>query len=705
VFISSLEDENSLIEWKDDGIGLDEAVIQKFLAVIGKSYYHSEEFRSLGIDVDPISFFGIGLLSCFMITDSIKITTRRDESIFGASKHLEVIIPSISRYFRVQDLTEDNVVAIGTTLELKTKKQYLKFINSNNPITDFLCNIAGFVEFPILVHENDTRSVIISPFQNNENITRKYGLSYEIKQLSLKYEWAFYIYSEDILTAEDLFEVLSFNINTDLGLPDYQGILAYPVPKDYDMDFTGGSTTIDLLRVLYANNSKLIGKTIRFNNVVQDRFNNLEDDRQGKYYNNSNVYRDGILFTEADTGWNNYRPGIGGISFLRKFILNVPKTKTSNIDISRNQILTDRLEWVSPIIHAHAKVLSKKADEIIKHNNPAINAFRLASFMLFHNLGVEELEDVISHDKWMFPILVKNGVSFIPWSELENRTINLMPEPLGHSATNYMNALFHQRELPKLFSNWQGNQTLINEYATWGGTNNDSIVLSTFSHFINRTIYKYHIFSSIKFLTPPWKNSPPLLQEVWVPKKEENIVSDNEAELIIKNIAVGKCEVLELENIYIQKYLFKRLGLPHLQTRVTKFPSPYNNNFAYGDGAINILHPLTVSILKFSCFILQSENRSNISLCELRTIENLLRKVIGNLPGRILIKFEQWILDLIELVKIIYKLNIICNIPIDLLIAACDGFIKNSDEQFLHTKVRDDWRESFGEEVNITSIE
>ncbi len=69
------------ITWTDNGIGMDQYIVQNYLAVIGKSYYQSDDFQRSGIPVDPISRFGIGILTCFMISDSIEITTQKDRNL------------------------------------------------------------------------------------------------------------------------------------------------------------------------------------------------------------------------------------------------------------------------------------------------------------------------------------------------------------------------------------------------------------------------------------------------------------------------------------------------------------------------------------------------------------------------------------------------------------------------------------------------
>ena len=64
------------VVWWDNGIGMDEYVVRNYLAVAGKSYYTSDDFKRLGLNMDPISRFGVGILSCFMVAEKIDSPTQ-----------------------------------------------------------------------------------------------------------------------------------------------------------------------------------------------------------------------------------------------------------------------------------------------------------------------------------------------------------------------------------------------------------------------------------------------------------------------------------------------------------------------------------------------------------------------------------------------------------------------------------------------------
>jgi molecular chaperone HtpG len=63
----------------DNGIGMSKYIIENYFLRIGKSYYKSDDFFRENICHNsflPISQFGIGILSCFMIGDKIEIITK-----------------------------------------------------------------------------------------------------------------------------------------------------------------------------------------------------------------------------------------------------------------------------------------------------------------------------------------------------------------------------------------------------------------------------------------------------------------------------------------------------------------------------------------------------------------------------------------------------------------------------------------------------
>jgi hypothetical protein len=72
-------DDNTLVV-EDNGLGMAYFEAKRFLSNIGSSFYDSEEFKQFIKDktYDPIAQFGIGILSCFLISKSIVIETLKE---------------------------------------------------------------------------------------------------------------------------------------------------------------------------------------------------------------------------------------------------------------------------------------------------------------------------------------------------------------------------------------------------------------------------------------------------------------------------------------------------------------------------------------------------------------------------------------------------------------------------------------------------
>ncbi len=75
------ENGDDCLEVYDNGIGMNQDIIDKYYSKIGSSYYKSRDFYDLRAKVNmtftPISRFGIGILSVFMVSDVLIVNTRR----------------------------------------------------------------------------------------------------------------------------------------------------------------------------------------------------------------------------------------------------------------------------------------------------------------------------------------------------------------------------------------------------------------------------------------------------------------------------------------------------------------------------------------------------------------------------------------------------------------------------------------------------
>jgi molecular chaperone HtpG len=111
------------LEVKDNGIGMDQHIIDNYYSNVGSSYYKSREFYDLMSEVNfnykPISRFGIGILSYFMVSDSLEVDSKRVVGKYKYTDALKVIVEGYDSifYIRQGDRTEP-----GTTTILQLRK-------------------------------------------------------------------------------------------------------------------------------------------------------------------------------------------------------------------------------------------------------------------------------------------------------------------------------------------------------------------------------------------------------------------------------------------------------------------------------------------------------------------------------------------------------------------------------------------------------
>lgn len=75
---------------EDNGTGMDDYIINNYLLKVGRSYYSSRDFENLAIPFKPLSKFGIGFLSSFLIADKVEVITSFHKDPSKLATHLEI---------------------------------------------------------------------------------------------------------------------------------------------------------------------------------------------------------------------------------------------------------------------------------------------------------------------------------------------------------------------------------------------------------------------------------------------------------------------------------------------------------------------------------------------------------------------------------------------------------------------------------------
>jgi len=171
------EPSNPLISPKliveDSGTGMDALVIERFFLKVGHSYYSSKEFletrhklRKSDLDFAPVSEFGIGFISSFLIADEVKVETAMWESIHGGDLSKRTLwIDGPTRLIRLEEEKNQGPARFkGTRITLAIssrlcKKNGRSVITWNN-ILRYMRNVCQDLPYTILLEHVDANQIL-----------------------------------------------------------------------------------------------------------------------------------------------------------------------------------------------------------------------------------------------------------------------------------------------------------------------------------------------------------------------------------------------------------------------------------------------------------------------------------------------------------------------------------------------------------------
>lgn len=148
----------------DTGIGMDRYIIENYFLKVGRSFYKSKEFlrtrtllRQRGSDFVPVSEFGIGMMSVFMLGDRIEVETAPWEPRGQDGQRRLLSIDGIGRLIEVKEA--QNVGAsrfYGTRVSVHLKSR-AKPAPTWDKIQQYVRRVCTNLDFPlILEHKTST---------------------------------------------------------------------------------------------------------------------------------------------------------------------------------------------------------------------------------------------------------------------------------------------------------------------------------------------------------------------------------------------------------------------------------------------------------------------------------------------------------------------------------------------------------------------
>ncbi|UFN94257.1 ATP-binding protein [Micromonospora aurantiaca] len=148
------ESSGLLVSIRDNGIGMDEEIIKKYLLQVGRSYYTSPDFAA-SYSFTPSSRFGIGFLSVFAVSKDVTVETRRAGAPYGIRLGL-----TGPRSYLLFEKSQTNIV--GTEIRVSVGSQF-----TMQQIMAYVMDRAKMVEFPISIIGPDSE-VLAGPFVGSD---------------------------------------------------------------------------------------------------------------------------------------------------------------------------------------------------------------------------------------------------------------------------------------------------------------------------------------------------------------------------------------------------------------------------------------------------------------------------------------------------------------------------------------------------------
>jgi len=150
--------ETSELEITDNGTGMTQEVIEQHLLKVGSSRYQDSKFKEQHPNFSPISRFGIGVLSAFMVADTVEIITCSPAEEFAR----QISLRSVHGKYLIRLLDKKSDAAVaglmphGTTFKLRLRASAIK--------VDILAAVRRWVVFPkcrVTVQLDDQEPILV----------------------------------------------------------------------------------------------------------------------------------------------------------------------------------------------------------------------------------------------------------------------------------------------------------------------------------------------------------------------------------------------------------------------------------------------------------------------------------------------------------------------------------------------------------------
>ena len=140
-------DGDTILEVEDNGTGMDQRIIDNYYSKVGSSFYKSNEFYNIKADTKttftPTSRFGIGILSSFMVADTLIVDTKKVYENHGSSDALNITVEGQESIFWIKKGARS---LPGTTTKLVLRKNKNPWDKMDEP--EFISSVESVIINP-----------------------------------------------------------------------------------------------------------------------------------------------------------------------------------------------------------------------------------------------------------------------------------------------------------------------------------------------------------------------------------------------------------------------------------------------------------------------------------------------------------------------------------------------------------------------------
>jgi hypothetical protein len=506
------------ITWTDDGIGMDAYVVRNYLAVAGRSYYRSEDFERQGLKLDPISKFGIGILSCFMVANLVEIETCKDPYATSFVGALKIRIPSMTRQFRIERAPLPDF-GIGTRVSVYVEGRLLED-GASIDVTAYLKQIAGFVEFPIVISETTENTLILHPKSTIDPTTDRRLTPYprlNVHRIALNYPISEAILPQDLDNARKRLVERAFDLTDDLNVSSCEGCITYLELGDKNDWVQRNFEFIQGEGVFLSDGNPEEKVQIRWQREWGDFYSQHESSisRSASTARSYSVYRDGVLVPNATLPseyLENRRNG-AMILPLPRLVVNLVNTDSTQLDLARVELRSHGQHWFQSIDRTLTTKLCQELAIEVRDLTPEGALSRVGLLGTTYDVGEDPILTSIGTELPVVTFAENGTLEIMRWHDWAGKTVRLYPEILEKELRVLLRAKALGKSYEGYLRKWRGVETLITHLDYY-----DDLRIDYCIDLANKALHRFYMLDRAELLRPPGNELPPLVQEIWEPR-------------------------------------------------------------------------------------------------------------------------------------------------------------------------------------------